>query len=172
MTQHVKHLYKKHIFCPVCKMPAVLYRRNGKFCGSKCRRAASNKRRCQRYLLGEDGSIILCKKKDIRALEANHPICSYCDTPIGSVVSYKNRQRLLRLRMDHFLPLVAGGKNEASNLKISCDLCNSLKAGHVFQDISILRSFVHLLHEKGRFVILKRAGTPGEPVQGSGQVSR
>lgn len=98
--------------CPGCGSP---HTRRGRC--ARCRREAERRRGSRQQRGYTDAWLKL-----VASAIAAHPYCAECDSTAD-------------LTGDHIVPLSAGGKSEASNLRVVCRSCNSRKGGklsHVF----------------------------------------
>ncbi len=151
-------LYRKEIRCQICNKKQTL-RRAGKYCGYKCRRRAENARRYKKLKAIKE----LGMAPQTSAVQ-NHigEPCTYCGTPIGSLVRYKGKIKRLRGHIDHFEPVASGGITIAENLFLSCHLCNSIKNCSVFKCVDDFRKYILAHYEKNGWELL------GGPLEGSG----
>ena len=79
-------------------------------------RRVSNAKRAQ--MVRENGGHF--SKKDIPGMHAaQRGLCYFCGTPIELTSN--------SLHVDHYVPIVKGGKNDLSNMVLTCAKCNMLK---------------------------------------------
>lgn len=88
-------------------------------------------------------------------------ICSYCGVSqdkTGWAFDY-----------DHFIPVIAGGTNEPSNLVLACHHCNQIKQKRIFPTIETARAFIHSAlwnKNRARYVELRKICFNGQPPEG------
>lgn len=68
--------------------------------------------------------------------------CSYC----GATPGQTGRAH----EMDHFLPVMAGGTDDPSNLLPACHVCNQAKSGRIFKTIEEAQDWLHRAYWSSR----------------------
>lgn len=75
-------------------------------------------------------------------LERQENRCLYCEREFGTYVFRNVRAIRLRTTWDHVVPFAYSQNNNDTNFVAACQICNGIKADHVFQDLDAARLYV------------------------------
>lgn len=124
--------------CVQCNTVFVSSKFSQKTCNKECRKIYAKakagqaiKRHWEKVLLGESSGLYMTLRFEI--LKRDDFKCTYCG--YGAADGRK-------LHVDHVLPRVRGGKNEASNLVTACLECNLGKGDVLLEDRQIRKQTV------------------------------
>lgn len=62
--------------------------------------------------------------------------CLYCGFPTNALIIRNNQFVQLWEEFDHFVPISYGSSNSAENWVLACNVCNGIKADHIFQNVT------------------------------------
>lgn len=68
--------------------------------------------------------------------------CLYCEIPLGTTISRKGKDIVLRLNWDHFIPYAYVARNPRDNWVLACHVCNGLKRGRIFKTVQEVRATI------------------------------
>jgi hypothetical protein len=109
-----RHAIPDEMICEVCSTRFRPWGYKSRYCSPLCRNRARDKRRARRYRI---------RRREI--FQRDEWMCQICKKPVSQRI--KTYPHPLAPTVDHIIPVILGGTDDAANLQTAHMRCNSSK---------------------------------------------